>query len=392
MDSNFVLYMIIGFSAIAVLLIIFTIYLAAALGSSSKKISELSRKLDESRRDIEESRRDTYECKTAVSENYMQMETRMEAMRNTIDTKLSEFRNENKEQLDKMRFTVDEKLQETLDSRLSRSFEIVRKSLDEVYKGLGEMQGLAEGVGDLKKVLTNVKSRGIVGEIQLGAILEQILSKEQYLENTPVVPGASQRVEYAVKMPGDGESSVLLPIDAKFPGDAYSHLMEAYEAADPAQISECRKILSAAIKKAAKDIHDKYICPPFTTDFAVMFLPFEGLYAEVVNMGLIEDLQADFRVMIAGPSTTAALLNSLQMGFKTLAIQQNAGRVWQVLGSVKGEFDKFQETLESAQKRIDQANKELDKLIGTRTRMILRTLKDVQSLGGGLSENYLPEE
>ncbi len=375
------------------------IILIAAQRSNKNNFAVLARGLDETRhglesgrRDIEEARRDLEDTRRSVTDNYLQIDSRLELVRSTVDARLASLqhdsteqmerlRGENSEQLERMRRTVDEKLQETLDQRLARSFESVRSSLDEVYRGLGEMQGLAQGVGDLKKVLSNVKTRGILGEVQLGAILDQILSEGQYLVNTPIDPASSERVEYAVRMPGDGETPVLLPIDAKFPGDAYLHLMDAYDSADPEEISASRRLLAAAIRKAAKDIRDKYICPPYSTDFAVMFLPFEGLYAEAVNMGAVELLQREFKVMIAGPSTMAALLNSLQMGFRTLAIQKNAGRVWQVLGSVKSEFDKFGEVLTLAQQRITQANSELDKLIGTRTRMIQRTLKDVQKLG-----------
>lgn len=317
-----------------------------------------------------------------LSDGSLRTDQQMENLRQSVDRHLETMQADNGEKLEKMRLTVEEKLQQSLDERLARSFASVRQSLDDVYKGLGEMQGLAKDASDLKKVLSNVKTRGIVGEIQLGAILSQILAPSQYLENTPVVPGAGERVEYAVRMPGDGSRDVLLPIDAKFPGDAYSYVMSAYESGEKVRIEEARKALWQALRKSAKDIHDKYIVPPYTTDFAVMFLPFEGLYAEAINLGMLELAQKDFHVMIAGPSTVSALLNSLQMGFKNLAIQQNADRVWTVLGSVKGEFDKFEGVLKQAQQRINQANAELDKLIGTRTRMIQRTLRDVQTLGG----------
>lgn len=317
-----------------------------------------------------------------LSDGSLRTDQQMENLRQSVDRHLETMQADNGEKLEKMRLTVEEKLQQSLDERLARSFASVRQSLDDVYKGLGEMQGLAKDASDLKKVLSNVKTRGIVGEIQLGAILSQILAPSQYFENTPVVPGAGERVEYAVRMPGDGSRDVLLPIDAKFPGDAYSYVMSAYESGEKVRIEEARKALWQALRKSAKDIHDKYIVPPYTTDFAVMFLPFEGLYAEAINLGMLELAQKDFHVMIAGPSTVSALLNSLQMGFKNLAIQQNADRVWTVLGSVKGEFDKFEGVLKQAQQRINQANAELDKLIGTRTRMIQRTLRDVQTLGG----------
>ena len=242
------------------------------------------------------------------------------------------------------------------------------------------MQTLATGVGDLKKVLSNVKTRGILGEIQLGAILREILSPEQYDENVVTVPGSKNPVEFAVKMPND-EGFVYLPIDSKFPGDAFADLQNAYETGDAEAIKNAKNVLFTRIKTFAKDIRDKYVEPPYTTDFAIMFLPFEGLYAEVVNEGILEQLQNTYRVNVAGPSTMAALLNSLQMGFKTLAIQKRSAEAWKVLATVKTEFDKFASVLEATQNRLDQANKELDKLVGVRTRSIIRSLKDVQTTG-----------
>jgi DNA recombination protein RmuC len=242
------------------------------------------------------------------------------------------------------------------------------------------MQSLASGVGDLKKVLSNVKTRGILGEIQLGAILEQILAPEQYEENISVKKGSSERVEYAIKLPGDDEGVVYLPIDAKFPADAYSKLIDAYEGGNSVEIEAAAVNLERVIKSSAKDIKEKYISPPTTTDFGIMFLPFEGLYAEVVRRGLLETLQRDYKINIAGPSTMAALLNSLQMGFKTLAIQKHSSQVWNVLGAVKTEFTKFGEVLDATQKRINQANEELDKLVGARTRKIQSKLRTVTAL------------
>ena len=339
------------------------------------------------RRDIEESRRDLSDARADLQRSLdagtERTEQRMEYLRSSVDSSLQQIRADNAARLEQMRRTVDEKLQDTLDSRLSRSFAAVQSSLDRVYTGLGQMQELASGVGDLKKVLSNVKTRGILGEVQLGAILDQILAKDQYLEDVATVPGSRDRVEFAVHMPGAGdEEGVLMPIDAKFPGDLYARLQDAYDQADPQAIEAARKALALRIRAEAKDIHDKYLEPPFTTDFGVLFLPFEGLYAEVVNMGLLESLQRDHHVMIAGPSTMAALLNSLQMGFRTLAIQENAGKVWKVLGSVKTEFDKFEGVLTNAQRRINQANEELDLLVGTRTRMIRRSLQDIQAPDG----------
>lgn len=314
-----------------------------------------------------------------ISFNTIENERRLEAIRITMENRLSSIQNENSIQLDKMRETVDEKLQKTLESRISESFKMVSERLEQVYKGLGEMQTLANGVGDLKKVLSNVKSRGVLGEIQLGAILEEILTKEQYEANVVTKKGSQSFVEYAIKLPGDS-SPVYLPIDAKFPADAYSKLLEAYDSGDLTEIESSKNILIKRLKSFAKDIHDKYIDPPNTTEFAIMFLPFEGLYAEAVRLGMVEELQRLYKINIAGPTTTAALLNSLQMGFKTLAIQKRSSEVWDVLGAVKTEFDKFETVLESAQSRIEQANSELDKLIGVRTRQIKRKLKDVEAI------------
>ena len=313
----------------------------------------------------------------------------LENIRRSVDEKLESIRRENLRQLDEMRQTVDEKLQKTLEEKMNKSFSLVNERLEQVYKGLGEMQTLAVGVGDLKKVLSNVKTRCILGEIQLGAILSEILSKEQYEENIATKKGSKNVVEFAVKLPADGAGTVYLPIDSKFPGDTYSALREAVESGDRQRIESAKKALVQRIKGEAKDIHDKYIDPPNTTEFAIMFLPFEGLYSEVVNMGLVEVLQREYKVNIAGPSTMAALLNSLQMGFKTLAVQKRSAEVWKILGGVKTEFDKFNDVLVMTQQRLDQANKELDKLVGVRTRQIQRQLKDVESVS--LSEQNLFE-
>lgn len=313
----------------------------------------------------------------------------LENIRRSVDEKLESIRRENLRQLDEMRQTVDEKFQKTLEEKMNKSFSLVNERLEQVYKGLGEMQTLAVGVGDLKKVLSNVKTRGILGEIQLGAILSEILSKEQYEENIATKKGSKNVVEFAIKLPSDGAGTVYLPIDSKFPGDTYSALRDAVESGDRQSIESARKALVQRIKSEAKDIHDKYIDPPNTTEFAIMFLPFEGLYSEVVNMGLVEVLQREYKVNIAGPSTMAALLNSLQMGFKTLAVQKRSAEVWKILGSVKTEFDKFNDVLVMTQQRLDQANKELDKLVGVRTRQIQRQLKDVESVN--LSEQNLFE-
>lgn len=312
-------------------------------------------------------------------------EQKLEAMRDVMMKSLLAMQEDNTKKLEDMRKTVDEKLQKTLEEKMNESFRVVSERLEQVYKGLGEMQTLAVGVGDLKKVLSNVKTRGILGEIQLGAILKEILAPEQYEENVVTVPGSKNPVEFAVKMPNE-EGFVYLPIDSKFPGDAFYELQNAYDSANPEAIKAAVNTLLGRIKLFAKDIHEKYVEPPYTTDFAIMFLPFEGLYAEVVNQGMVEQLQSMYKVNIAGPSTMAALLNSLQMGFKTLAIQKRSAEAWRVLASVKTEFEKFGQVLEATQQRIDQANKELDKLVGVRTRAIIRKLKDVESSGEALPE------
>lgn len=304
----------------------------------------------------------------------------LENIRETVDKNLRSMQTDNNKKLDDMRQIVDEKLQKTLSERMNESFKLVNERLEQVYKGLGEMQTLAQGVGDLKKVLTNVKTRGIVGEIQLGAILEEILAPEQFDTNVATVPNSKNVVEYAVKLPVEDGGFVYLPIDAKFPGDTYAALRDAYEAGEKAQIEIAAKQLITTIKSEAKDIRDKYLAPPHTTDFAILFLPFEGLYAEAVNRGLVETLQREYHVNIAGPSTMAALLNSLQMSFRTIAIQKRSGEVWNVLGAVKTEFEKFEKALTQTQTRLDQASRELDNLVGTRTRAMKRKLKNVTEL------------
>ena len=290
---------------------------------------------------------------------------------------MEKLRRENSESLDKINNTVSEKLQKTLNDRISQSFESVNKRLTEVYAGLGEMKAVASGVSDLKKVLSNVKTRGIMGEIQLGAILAEILAPEQYEEQAAVIPDSSERVDFAVKLPGKENDSVYLPIDSKFPGDTYAKIAAAYESGNAAELKSARSALEIEMKRCARSIRTKYVKPPYTTDFAIMFLPFEGLYAEVVNMGLVETLQHDFRINIAGPSTMAAMLNSLQMGFRTLAIQKKSGEVWKILEEAKSEFANFENVLESARNRLRMADKDLETLIGTRTNAINRTLKNV---------------
>ncbi|MBQ0098614.1 MAG: DNA recombination protein RmuC [Oscillospiraceae bacterium] len=309
----------------------------------------------------------------------LEIEQKLDNIRRSVEERLTHIQEDNNKQLEKMRETVDEKLQKTLEEKMNRSFALVNERLEQVYKGLGEMQTLAVGVGDLKKVLSNVKTRGILGEIQLSSILKEILSPEQYEENVATKKGSKDVVEFAIKLPADDDSFIYLPIDSKFPGDTYQALRDAYESGNKEAIDLAAKALVTTIKKEAKDISTKYIDPPYTTEFAIMFLPFEGLYSEVVNRGLIEVLQRDYKVNIAGPSTMAALLNSIQMGFKTLAVQKRSAEVWEVLGSVKTEFDKFNEVLLLTQQRLNQANNELDKLVGVRTRQIRRKLSAVES-------------
>ena len=335
-----------------------------------------------------------------ISSMAVENEQKLENIRQSMEKKIGDLTQDNNLQLEKMRETVDEKLQKTLDERISKSFMTVNDRLEQVYKGLGEMQTLAQGVGDLKKVLSNVKTRGILGEVQLGAILEQILSRDQYETDIATVPGSRERVEFAVKLPGEGERSVYLPIDSKFPGERYAQLRDAYETGNRELVEKSWKLLETVIKLEAKDIHEKYVAPPYTTDFAILFLPFEGLYSEVVNRGMLEILQRDYKVNIAGPTTMAALLNSLQMGFRTLAIKKHSSEVWEILGAVKTEFNTFGKVLSQTRNRLRQADEELDKLVGTRTRAIERKLRAVEALDSrdsdevlGLSEAmYLDDE
>lgn len=306
-------------------------------------------------------------------------EEKQEKLRVSVSEGMRDIREENGKKLDEIRLTVDEKLQSTLEKRISESFKTVSDQLEQVYKGLGEMQNLASDVGGLKKVLSGVKTRGILGEIQLGAILEEILSHEQYDENVATVPGSTERVEFAVKLPAK-DGTVYLPIDSKFPGERYAQLLDAIEAGDKAQIEGAYRALETVIRQEAKDIRDKYVEVPYTTNFGIMFLPFEGLYAEAVNRGLVERLQREYQVSIAGPSTMAALLNSLQMGFRTLAIQRRSNEVWQVLGAVKTEFEKFEGVMLKMQGHLNQTSGDLEALMGTRTRAITRKLSAVQHL------------
>lgn len=296
--------------------------------------------------------------------------------------------------LEEIRITVDEKLQKTLNDRIGQSFRLVTEQLESVQKGLGEMQTLAQDVGGLKRVLSNVKTRGNIGEIQLSMLLEQILAPEQYDANVHTKKGSDAVVEFAVKLPGrdDMHEFVYLPIDAKFPKDVYEQLLDAYDQADPSAIEAAGKLLETTIKKMAKDISDKYLAPPATTDFGIMFLPFEGIYAEVVRRSsLLEDLQRNYKVVVTGPTTLAAILNSLQMGFRTLAIQKHSGEVWTILGAVKKEFEKVGGMLEKAQKNLQTASGQIEEVLGTRTRAIQRKLKDVDTLSDREARAIIPE-
>ncbi|MBR4627936.1 MAG: DNA recombination protein RmuC [Ruminococcus sp.] len=305
-------------------------------------------------------------------------EQKLEQMRVTMTRHLTGIQEENSRKLEAIQTAVNEKLE----SKMNESFRLVSERLEQVYKGLGEMQTIATGVGDLKKVLSNVKNRGILGEIQLGSILEDILIPEQYDRETATVPGSTNRVEFAVKLPGSENGSyIYLPIDSKFPGDTYAALQDAYETGDPVTVADAKKQLISAVKKSAKDIRDKYVQPPYTTNFGIMFLPFEGLYSEVVNSGVTETLQREFNVSVAGPSTMAAMLNSLQMGFRTLAIQKKSNQVWEILGAVKSEFLTFSKVLEETQKHIKKVDDDLEKLVGVRTRQINRKLSAVEAAG-----------
>ena len=328
---------------------------------------------------LNEYQRDTLNQEQRFKTFALENAQRMEQIRRSVERQLADIREDNGKKLDEMRSIVDEKLQKTLEDKLSRSFALVSERLEQVYKGLGEMQTLASGVGDLSKVLSNVKTRGILGEIQLGAILGEMMAPEQYEVNAKVKQATNERVEFAIKLPAD-DGTVLLPIDSKFPADAYTNLMDTYEQGNADAVKAAQAVLKGRIKEFAADIAKKYINPPYTTEFAVMFLPTEGLYAEVLRLNLMEPIQREYRVSIAGPSTMAALLNSLQMGFKSVAIQKRSGEVWKVLGAVKTEFASFEKTLAKTRDRLRLADEELGRLIGARTHKINRSLERVTAL------------
>ena len=337
----------------------------------TREFARANAKMDDVRREMQEQ----------LGQNRDTVDARLREMRVSVDRQLATIRQDNERQLERMRQTVDEKLQTTLETRLARSFKQVSDQLEAVYKGLGDMQGIAQGVGDLKRVLGNVKTRGMLGEVQLGAILAEILSPEQYVQNVATKSGSAERVEFAVRIPVEGAEPVLLPIDAKFPGDTYEHLREAVAAGDAEGITTARRQLEQRIRLEAKDISSKYISVPETTNFAIMFLPFEGLYAEVVDMpGMLESLQRDYQVSVAGPSTMAAILNSLQMSYQSFAFQRQADEILRVLSAVKAELPRYQAALRRAYDQINRAGSTVETLMTTRTRAIERKLRDVTAL------------
>ena len=367
------------------------------IGSSIEKLSAtiLSNMIELS--NLQKNQFDTYSRtmeRTLDAFNY-NLRSSIDDLTKLQNEKFVEHTKSTEENLEKMRVTVDEKLQSTLERRLSESFKVVSERLEQVHKGLGEMQSLAAGVGDLKKVLSNTKTRGVLGEVQLERILEQFLSPEQYEKNVITKKGSRETVEFAIKLPGKDydNKTVYLPLDAKFPLEVYNKLLDAYDLQNQAQIDVASKNLERFIKKSAKDIRDKYIDPPNTTDFGLMFLPTEGIYAEVLkNQSLVEFVQREYNINITGPTTLVALLNSLQMGFRSLAIEKHSSEVWKILGAVKTEFSKFETVLNSAQNKLNQASSEIDKLVGTRTRQINRKLKNVDKLSFDDTGFYLSSE
>lgn len=319
-------------------------------------------------------------------------EQKLEKVREVVEGSLRSLREDNTQQLERMRETVDEKLHSTLEKRLGESFRMVSERLEKVHQGLGEMQNLASGVGDLKKVLTNVKTRGTWGEIQLGNLLEQILTAEQYERNIATKKGSRDTVEFAIKLPGRDAEVVYIPIDAKFPKEDYERLLQAQDEGNAALVEEQQRAIENRIKLEAKKIRDKYIDPPQTTDFAIMYLPIEGLYAEVLRRpGLHEQMQRDFRVSILGPTTITAHLNALQMGFRTLAVEKRASEVWTLLGTVKNEFGRFGEILENTKRKLDSASKEID-LAASKSRTIEKKLNKVQELPSDVKTNLIADE
>jgi DNA recombination protein RmuC len=352
-----------------------------------KSLESFDASLSRNIREFNENQRVNFETSTIRARDQAQsIEARLEKMRETIEGKLKEIQTDNSIKLEQMRETVNEKLQETLNTRISESFKMVTDQLEQVYKGLGDMQKLAVGVGDLKRVLSNVKTRGTMGEIQLGSILEQYLSPEQFLKNVIIKPGTKESVEFAIKLPGNEnpDEPVYLAIDSKFPVEDYQRLIEIYENItdySKEEILKAERAFDASVAKSAKTIWQKYISPPVTTNFAIMFVPTEGLYAQILSRtGLFELVQRDFNVTVVGPSNLVAFLSSLQMGFRTLAVQKRSNEVWQILGAVKTEFEGFEKVLEKAQNQIILASGNIEKLVGTRSRAIKRKLRNIQEL------------
>ncbi len=350
----------------------------------TKSLTQFEERFENNSRRLNEILKERF---TALNEKQSQLnldaEKRIKEVRDVVEKQLKELREDNSKQLAEVNKTVHEKLQKTLNDRLSQSFETVGKQLQSVQEGLGEMKTLANDVGGLKKVLSNVKMRGSLGEVQLAMLLENILAPDQYEANVKTKKGSDANVEFAIKLPGkdDVNSKVWIPIDAKFPKDVYQHLQDAYEQGNPLEVEKAQKTLEGTLKKMAKDIRDKYLDPPQTTDFGILFLPFEGIYAEVVrNAALLEVLQKEYKIIVTGPTTLAAILNSLQMGFKTLAIQKRSSEVWSVLSEVKKEFQNFGGIMQKAQKNIQTGLNQLDDVMGVRTRAIERKLKSVSSL------------
>ena len=360
-----------------------------------EKITQISEGLNKNAKDNrQELNQSLKDFSTRFSQNIKEFNDLQKEKFDSMTLKQDELVKSTELKLEKMRETVDEKLHKTLEERLGQSFKIVSDRLEAVQKGLGEMQNLANDVGDLKNVLGNVKTRGVLGEIQLGNILDQIMAPEQYEANVKTKQGSNDHVEFAIKLPGkdDYGKEVYLPIDAKFPQENYVRLQEAYDKNNKKGILDANKALVQSIKKFARDIRDKYIDPPNTTDFGIMFLPVEGLFAEVVRQpDLVALLQREYKIIITGPTTLAAMLNSLQMGFKTLAIQKRSSEVWDILGAVKTEFGKFGGVLDKAQKKLNEANRELDNLVGTRTRIMMSKLKKVEELPTANTKSILPD-
>lgn len=348
------------------------------------------------REEMAANRRESAQSINAFTDQLLKLtdmnERKLEKVREVVETRLQALQEDNSRKLEKMRETVDEKLHSTLEKRLGESFKVVSERLEKVHAGLGEMQSLASGVGDLKRVLTNVKTRGTWGEIQLGNLLEQMLTVDQYERNVVTKQGSRDPVEFAIKLPGRDGTVVYIPIDAKFPKEDYERLLQAQDKADPIAIEELQKAIENRIKLEAKKIRDKYIDPPQTTDFAIMYLPVEGLFAEVLRRpGLHEQLQRDFRISIAGPTTITAHLNALQMGFRTLAVEKRASEVWQLLGAVKNEFGKFGIMLENTKKKLDSASKEIE-CAATKSRTIEKKLNKVQELPSSVKPGLIADE